>query len=101
MVRIDGRLNQFKYMDILREHLLPFVDGKHGGTNTVFFQEDNCGPHRAHNVGKYLALHGVRRLDWTPQSPDMNLVEKTWSVLETRLRDRLQHFTTLEDLLQL
>lgn len=97
-MRLDGRLNQFKYIDTSQEHLLVLVKGKHGGINNFVLQEDSSRPHRAHNVGKYLALHAVRRLDWAPQSPDMNPIENGWSVLGTRLRERPQHPTTLDDL---
>lgn len=74
-VRIEGRLNDNKYIDSLHKHLLPFVEDNHGGTSHFLLQEDNCRPHRAHTVGKYLALHGVRRLDWAAQSPDMNPIK--------------------------
>jgi len=74
-VRVNGRLNQFQYMDIIHEHLLPFIEDKHGGNGNFFLLKDNCRPHRALKVGKYMALHGVERLDWAPQSPDMNAIE--------------------------
>jgi len=60
--------------------------------------EDNCGPHRALKVGKDMTLHGVQRLDWVPQSPDMNAIENLWAMLEARLRDRPQPPTTLDGL---
>lgn len=98
LVRTDGRLNQLKYIDILLHHQLPFVEGKHGGIENFILQEDNCGPHRALTVGKYMALHGVRRLDWAPQSPDMNPIENGWSVLERRVRKRSRQPTSLDEL---
>jgi len=64
LVRVTSRLNQFQYMDIVHEHLFPFIKDEHGGTGNILMLEDNCGPHRALKVGKYMALHGVERLDW-------------------------------------
>jgi len=98
LVRVNGRLNQFQYVDIIHEHLLPFIEDKHGGTGNFLLLEDNCGSHRALRSGKYMALHGVQRLDWVPQNPDMNAIENLWAMLEARLRDRPQPPTTLDDL---
>jgi len=97
-VRVNGRLNQFLYMDIIHEHLLPFIEDKHGDTGNLLLLEDNCGPHRALKVGTYMALHCVQRLDWAPQSPDMNAIENLWAMLEARPRDRPQPPTTLDGL---
>jgi len=98
LVRVNGRLNQFLYMDIIHEHLLPFIEDKHGDTGNLLLLEDNCGPHRALKVGTYMALHCVQRLDWAPQSPDMNAIENLWAMLEARPRDRPQPPTTLDGL---
>jgi len=96
LVRVEGRLNQHKYVDIIHNHLLPFVEAKHGGTSNLELLDDNCGPHRALAVRFYMALHGLERVDWAHQIPDMNPTENVWSVLERRLRARLTPPTTLE-----
>lgn len=72
LVRTEGRLNQDKYMGIIHEHPLPFVEQRHGGTSNFLLMEGNCGPLQAIIVGKYMALHGLRHLGWPAQSPDMN-----------------------------
>lgn len=64
LVRIDDRLIQVKNMDIIHEYLLPLVERRHGGALNFILMEDNSGPHRAINVGMYVALHGLLRLDW-------------------------------------
>jgi len=97
-LRINGRLIQFQYMDTIDEHLFPFIEDKLGGTGNFLLLEDNCGPHRARKVGKYMALHGVERLDWAPKSPDTNAVENLWAMLEACLRARPQPPTTLDGL---
>lgn len=97
LVRIGDRLFQVKNMDINHEYLLPLVERRHGEALNFILMEDNCGPHRAINVAMYppmLPLHGLLRLDWAPQSPDMNPIENVWSVLETRLRAQV-HMPTV------
>lgn len=84
-------------MDINHEYLLPLVERRHGGALNFILMEDNCGPHRAINVAMYppmQPLHGLLRLDWAPQSPDINPIENVWSVLETRLRAQV-HMPTV------
>jgi len=85
-------------MDIIYEHLLPFIEDKHGGTVNFSLLEENCGPHRALKVEQYVALHSVERLDWAPQSPDMDAIENLWAMLEAPLRARPQPPTTLDGL---
>ena len=46
LIRIDDKLNQQKYIQILKELLLPFD----GGTANFIFQQDGCGLHRAKSV---------------------------------------------------
>ena len=96
LVRVEGILNQHKYIDILHNHHLLFVEAKHGGTSNFKLLDDNCGPHRDRAARSYMALHELERVDWAPQSPDMNPIENVWSVLERRLRARPTPPTTLD-----
>jgi len=50
LVRVEGRFNKRKYIDILQHHLLPFVEAKHGGTSNIKLLDENCWPHRARAV---------------------------------------------------
>jgi hypothetical protein len=45
----------------------------------------------------------LQHLPWTAQSPDLNIIEPLWSVLEIRERNRFPHprsLKKLEDVLQ-
>jgi hypothetical protein len=45
----------------------------------------------------------LQSLPWLAQSPDLNIIERLWSVLESRVRDRFPPSTylkQLEDVLQ-
>ena len=44
LIRIEGKLNQHKYIEILKSNLLPFAQQSHGGTGNIAFQQDGCSP---------------------------------------------------------
>jgi len=51
---------------------------------TGIFQDDNARIHRAQTV-----FQGARDFIFTPQSPDLNLIENLWDVVEKALRSGL------------
>ena len=59
LVCINGRLNQYKYISILKQYVLPFKNTFHPGSNEFLYQHDECGPHRANKVSPFLEANGV------------------------------------------
>ena len=85
LVFIEGGLNQYRYMDILRRHLLPWARAQFQA-NFVLVQ-DNAPPHRAHNTGNFLRNQDVEVMDWPALSPDMNPIEHIWDRMGRVIRD--------------
>ena len=55
IVFVDGTVNQYVYMDILREQLPPFLDALWADDfMNIVFQQDNARPHAAKNTQKFL-----------------------------------------------
>jgi hypothetical protein len=61
------------------------------------FQQDGAKPHQTNRVRDYLGRKGVAFIpDWPPYSPDLNMVERVWPLLNERISE--QHPTTLSEL---
>ena len=93
IVFIDGTVNQYVYMDILREQLPSFLDAlRADGFMNIVFQQDNARPHAAkktQNLLQQLAeQYGFSVMDFPPNSPDMNLIEQLWAHLKLELHRR-------------
>ena len=39
-----------------------------------FFQDDNATPRNADVVNEWLDRHGIQRIAWPSQSPDLNII---------------------------
>jgi transposase InsO family protein len=73
--------------------------------NDAVFQDDNAPIYTAGTVQSWFEEHKdeLQHLPWPVQSPDLNIIEPLWSVLETRLRNRFpspMSVKQLEDVLQ-
>jgi len=73
--------------------------------NDAIFQYDNSSKHTARNVQLWFQEHedALQHLSWPAQSPDLNIIEPLWSVLESRMRSRFppqSSLKQLEDVLQ-
>ena len=44
--------------------------------------DDNARPHRAHVTNQYLEDATIVGMDWPARSPDMNLIEHAWDMLQ-------------------
>ena len=47
--------------------------------------QDNAGPHKATEVQEWLAKHKIKILEFPARSPDMNVIEKCWSLVQQRV----------------
>ncbi len=88
LVRIDGRLNAKKYIDILDNIFIPGAHDRFGADSEIRFIQDQCSIHRATIVKEWFEDHPeIELLDWPPKGADLNPIENAWSMLKGELED--------------
>ncbi|GFV56050.1 DDE_3 domain-containing protein [Trichonephila clavipes] len=66
------------------------------------FEDDNAVIHGERLVQSWFEEHEdeVKHLPWSAQSPDLNIIEPLWSILERSIRNRYPLSVSLPELLQ-
>ena len=101
IVSIDGSITGDKYVSLLHENLLPYLDALAADDITgITFQQDNARPHVCKKAQAFfktaMAEHGFTVMDdWPPYSSDMNLIENLWAHLKLELHRRYPDTATL------
>ena len=84
---LDGRVTAKDYQTILVDHVHPMVQTLYPGGGAVY-QDDNAPIHTARLVTEWFDGHKseVEHLPRPAQSPDRNIIEPLWGVLEEWVR---------------
>lgn len=92
---IDGNMASFIYVDILKRRLLrdfpalsPYT--VHGAelsnSDRSILQNDGAKVHKIKDVFKYFNDRDIQGLEFSPKSPDFNLIEGVWGELKSQFK---------------
>jgi hypothetical protein len=95
-ITLHGRITAKEYIDRLGNQVHPIIQTFLN--NSAVFQDDSAPIHRAGTVQSWFEEHEGEHLPWAAQSPDLNIIELLWSVLETALRNRFPPPTSVKQL---
>lgn len=101
LVLVEGTLNSDRYIELLKEYLLPFLNNLNEKEEeeelipwflfqeeNYIFQDDNAPCHASIKTKSWKENNSIEILPWPAQSPDLNPIENLWNDLETRIRKR-------------
>ena len=94
---IEGNMNATKYRDeILRDIIVPFQEA-HPPENFILL-DDNATSHRTRIITAYKQANNITTVDWPARSPDLNVIEHAWDMLQKAVNARQPAPNTLADL---
>ena len=86
IVRLTGTLTAEKYIQLLKDHLLPWAH--QNPSNDWTYIPDNAPCHKTRRVMTFFEDENVKVMPWSSQSPDLKSLENLWAIIKSRLKGK-------------
>ncbi|KAL4465566.1 hypothetical protein ABPG72_014015 [Tetrahymena utriculariae] len=83
---IQNNMNQEQYLETLKSF---FSEFKKVDQSQFYFQHDNAKPHQGKIIKQYFEQQNIKVLPWVSQSPDINPIERVWSLLKWKVNKNI------------
>jgi hypothetical protein len=102
IITLHSQITGSEYVDRLGSQVHPMIQTLFPN-NSADFQDDNAPIHGAGTVQPWFEEDEGehQHLPWPAQSPDLNIIEPLWSVLETRVRNKFHSPASVKELADL
>ena len=85
LMKIDGKVNQTLYKEILEIGLSSIICFYDMDPRCVIFQQDNAPIHNTKSMKQWFKQQTFGLLQWLAQSPNLNPIEHMWALVKRRL----------------
>ncbi len=75
LVRICGKLNQSKYIEIFKQFVIPFMQNFRHESKEFLYQNNECGLHRDKSLAGFQYAEKADVHPWPSQNPEINPIE--------------------------
>ena len=97
----SGRINADRYIETLKNHLLPSATLFYVESVNFKFQQDGASPHTAKKTQAWFEEQGIQILQNPPRSPDLNPIENIWAWIDRHLtRVQISSIDHLKEVLE-
>lgn len=83
---IETKMDKWGYLNILKKNLQSSVQ-KLGISDTFKFYADNDPKHSSRVCQEWLLYNTPKVIQTPPQSPDFNVIEHVWHILDSKIRE--------------